>query len=402
MRAALYPRLPAGLALISSDLQDAFGKSLSSYANLARSAGPRAPKVINDPIWRTVRLESWEAAIVDSPIFQRLRRIRQLGLVGYVFPGAGYSRFEHSIGVLHQTQRVIESINRNSIAFCLRRGLPPEDPVASHEAVRLRLAALLHDVGHGFMSHVSERTMERVLRVGEKRIREIRNEAAAFFGCPKTPALAEVLSTLIILLPEFREILSSAKIPDWNDTRELAFGMAQIIAGGRDPRRPYLTEILSGSLDADKLDYMPRDCYMAGLPMPLGVDRLLEKMLVVEISPAQLTPAYRTMFGLAEDDFVRVLAVHSSGVRAFEELVVSRALLFQKLYYHQKVRALEGMVPMQLNCWRSMPNHLKKFDLPCAERRSVSPHRLARGANNGGTGAGEDSSPRRGYPAILC
>lgn len=296
MRAALFLGLPAGLALISSDLQDTFGDSLIEYSRFARHAGSRASKVINDPIWRTVRLDPWEAVVVDSPIFQRLRRIRQLGLVGYVFPGAGYSRFEHSIGVLHQTQRVIDSINRNSISFCIRRGLPPDVPVSRHEAVRLRMAALLHDIGHGFMSHVSERTIERALRVDNNSLGTVRKEASKFFSCPKTPALAEVLSTLIILLPEFRELLSAAEIPDWDDTTELAFGMAQMIVGGRDARRPYLTEILSGSLDADKLDYMPRDCYMAGLPMPLDVDRLLEKMLVVEISPQPIAASIPNQF----------------------------------------------------------------------------------------------------------
>ena len=97
-------------------------------------------------------------------------------------------------------------------------------------------------------------------------------------------------------------------------------------------------------LDADKLDYLPRDCYMAGLPMPVDVDRLLKKLFVADIPASELTPEYRQMFDLVEDEFVRVLALQSSGTRAFEELVVSRALLFQKLYHHQKVRAMEGMI----------------------------------------------------------
>jgi HD superfamily phosphohydrolase len=344
MRAALHPGLPKSLALASTDLQDQFGAELSSYANLINQAGPKGPKVVNDPIWRTVRLEPWEAVIVDSPLFQRLRRIRQLGLVGYVFPGAGYSRFEHSIGVLCQTQRVIDSINRNSLAFSTRKGLPPDLPIPRFEETRLRLTALLHDVGHGFMSHVSERAIQRSLRVNGQNLAGLRYDASDFFVCPKPPALAEVLSGLLVLLPEFREVLSSARIPDWEDTRDLAVGMARIIAGGRDATRPFLTEILSGSLDADKLDYMPRDCYMAGLPMPVDVDRLLEKILVAEIPASQLTPEYRERFHLGEDEFVRVLALHSTATRAFEELVVSRALLFQKLYHHQKARALEGMV----------------------------------------------------------
>src|SRR5436309_2117543 len=89
MRPALYPGLPTTLARASADLQEQFGSELSSYAHRVIGAAAKDPKVINDPIWRTVRLERWEAIVVDAPVFQRLRRIRQLGLVGYVYPGAG-------------------------------------------------------------------------------------------------------------------------------------------------------------------------------------------------------------------------------------------------------------------------------------------------------------------------
>ena len=239
MRSALYPGLLPCLATASADLQECFGPELSEYASAVRRVPSKGPKVINDPIWRTVRLEPWETIVVDSPIFQRLRRIRQLGLVGYVFPGAAYSRFEHSIGVLHQTQRVIDAIKRNSLAFSARKGFPPESPVPRFEETRLRLTALLHDLGHGFMSHVSERTIERVLRIDGQKLGVLRREALTFFKCPKAPALAEVLSSLLVLLPEFRDVLSAARVPDWDDVDDLAFGMARIIVGGRTPNNRF-------------------------------------------------------------------------------------------------------------------------------------------------------------------
>jgi hypothetical protein len=344
MRAALYPGLPKYLALASADLQDAFGSELTAYAQAVQKSSPKSPKVINDPIWRTVRIEAWETVVVDSPLFQRLRRIRQLGLASYVYPGAGYSRFEHSIGVLHQAQRIIDAVNRNSKASCIKQGLPIDLPVPRFEETRLRLTALLHDVGHGVMSHVSERAIGSALQIRGEKLSVLRLEAVGFFSCLKPPALGEVLSGLLILLPEFREILSAARVPDWQDSSLLAFEMARTVVGGRDAKRPFLTEILSGSMDADKLDYLPRDCYMAGLPMPVDVDRLLEKISVVAVPTSQFPARDRALFGLADDEFVRVLAVQSTGTRAFEELVVSRALLFQKLYHHQKVRAMEGMV----------------------------------------------------------
>src|SRR5208337_1981127 len=94
-----------------------------------------------------------------------LRRIRQLGLAGYVFPGANYSRFEHSIGVLHQAQRVIESIRRNARSLALGKRLPPQEPISQSEEALLRVTALTHDVGHGFLSHVSERALSGLTAV---------------------------------------------------------------------------------------------------------------------------------------------------------------------------------------------------------------------------------------------
>jgi HD superfamily phosphohydrolase len=361
MRAPLYTGLPKHLALESADLQDAFGSDLTRYAEIAKRSRTKASKVINDAIWRTVRLEAWEVVIVDSPLFQRLRRIRQLGLAGYVYPGAGYSRFEHSIGVLHQTQRVIDAVNRNAKAFSVRKGLPIDVPVPRFEETRLRLTALLHDIGHGLMSHVSERAVLKVLRIGDQNLSMLRREAATFFSCIKPPSLGEVLSGLLILLPEFREVLSAANIPDWTDTDALAYEMARTIVGGRDAKTPFLTEILSGSMDADKLDYLPRDCYMAGLPMPVDVDRLLEKISVVPVPASTFPDDDRELFQLRDDEFVRVLAVQSTGTRAFEELVVSRALLFQKLYHHQKVRAMEGMVRNAIELLAREPGPFQKL-----------------------------------------
>lgn len=210
---------------------------------------------------------------MDSPLLQRLRRIRQLGLASYVFPGANYTRFEHSIGVLHQTQRVIESIRRNASTLALRKHLPHEEPISRSEEALLRITALTHDVGHGFLSHVSERALDGLATVdGAHTVREFQRDARDFFGIMNSaPAIGEILSALCVLLPEWREVLGLAQVPHWGDSANLSFRMAQLMCGGRDPRRPFLSEIISGPLDVDKLDYIPRDCYMAGVPMPVDV-----------------------------------------------------------------------------------------------------------------------------------
>jgi deoxynucleoside triphosphate triphosphohydrolase SAMHD1 len=343
----LYPGLPPALASLSGQLQLTLGKQIEEYVHRLRRLGSKpGAKIIHDPVWRTIRLEPYEVIMVDSPLLQRLRRVHQLGLAGYVFPGANYSRFEHSIGALHQTQRVIESIRRNAKSLALRRHLPWQEPISPGEEVLLRVTALTHDVGHGFLSHVSERALDRLATVdGKHTVRELRGEAKTFFRGLNPPAIAEIISALCVLLPEWRELLSFAPIPHWSDTINLTFRMAQLICGGRDPRRPFLSEIISGPLDVDKLDYIPRDCYMAGVPMPVDVDRLMEKLQVVSV-PASRIPAaeYGDEAGVGPEETVQVLAVQTAGSRAFEELVISRFLLYEKLYYHQKIRAMEGAV----------------------------------------------------------
>jgi hypothetical protein len=97
MARPLWPQLPASLAYASVELQNVFADDLEAYVQISRNRGiPRGFKVINDPIWFTIRVESWELVVLDSPIIQRLRDIRQLGLAELVYPSAGYSRFELS------------------------------------------------------------------------------------------------------------------------------------------------------------------------------------------------------------------------------------------------------------------------------------------------------------------
>src|ERR1043165_6401810 len=107
-------------------------------------------KQVHDSLWGTISLRPLEVALLDSPLLQRLRHLRQLGVVHWVYPGADHSRFEHSLGVLHQAQQLISAINRASVTKYDR-------PVISEDDIQmLRVAALLHDVGHPVMSHVSE------------------------------------------------------------------------------------------------------------------------------------------------------------------------------------------------------------------------------------------------------
>jgi HD superfamily phosphohydrolase len=101
-------------------------------------------KVFNDPIHGHVSLESVEVQIIDSPQFQRLRELKQLGVTYYVYPGATHNRFEHSIGVCHLAGFWISSLSKNQ----------PELGISSSDMKCVRLAGLCHDLGHGPFSHL--------------------------------------------------------------------------------------------------------------------------------------------------------------------------------------------------------------------------------------------------------
>ena len=106
----------------------------------------RSPKEFNDPVWGTIVVEPFEVCLIDSPLVQRLRSIRQLGVVHLIYPSALHTRFEHVMGSAHLVGSLIGAIN----------GHAPREVVSPALRNTMRLAALCHDLGHGVMSHVSE------------------------------------------------------------------------------------------------------------------------------------------------------------------------------------------------------------------------------------------------------
>jgi len=118
------------------------------------------PKVFRDPVHNLISLDGDEGALlldlIDRPEFQRLRRIRQLGLAFLAYPGAEHSRWVHSLGVCHVARRMLDALRK-------RHGEDSEEyrDLAPHRR-EILVAALLHDVGHGPFSHVFERALPRV------------------------------------------------------------------------------------------------------------------------------------------------------------------------------------------------------------------------------------------------
>lgn len=125
---------------------------LQPYTERVQSAGllRLAAKQVHDTIWGTISLRPLEVAVLDSPLMQRLRHLRQLGVAHWVYPGADHSRFEHSLGVVYQAQQLISAINRAGLNKYNQLVISEDDQQL------IRMAALLHDTGHPVLSHVSE------------------------------------------------------------------------------------------------------------------------------------------------------------------------------------------------------------------------------------------------------
>ena len=231
---------------------------------------------IIDPIHDFIRVSNDELEIIDTPIFQRLRRIRQLSGAHLVYPGAQHTRFEHSLGVLH-------------IADQAGRALLEKNILKKDDITYLRLAGLLHDIGHGPFSHL----FEEVIR--QKKISH------------------EDFGRQIILKSEIGDILTKSGF-DKKLVARIAFG---------DSKIQYMNEIVSGALSADMMDYLLRDGYFTGAEHAKADYKRITQSL---------------------DVYKKKLAFERSALYSFESMMHSRYQMFKAVYFHKTVRAGEVML----------------------------------------------------------
>jgi len=232
---------------------------------------------IIDPIHNFVRVYDSELKIIDTPIFQRLRRIRQLSGAHLIYPGAQHTRFEHSLGVMH-------------IASMAGQALAEKGVVSFDDIQNLRLAGLLHDIGHGPFSHLFEEIFEEKRKISH-----------------------EDLGRDIILKTEIGDIISKNGF-DKKLITKLAFG---------DSKLQFMNEIISGVLSADIMDYLLRDGYFTGAEH-------------AKIDHHRLTHSL--------DVYKNKLALDKSSLVNFETMMISRFQMFKAVYFHKTVRAGEVML----------------------------------------------------------
>ncbi len=270
-------------------------------------------KFIHDPIWGSVFYSGWEIQIIDSPIVQRLRGIHQLGMADLTYTAARHSRFEHSLGTAAIAGRMANQLKKRGGEYA----------VTDYDVNTVRLAAILHDVGHCFYSHLSERVYGTV-----EEFTDLMNEK-----CIKS-APHEFMTYLIIMSEAFADFFFNyVDFPDKERHPDILERAANIVVGRKNYDEngnglTFLTSILNGEFDADKLDYTQRDSYTAGIAMTYGADRFLMKLMITAKNDGD------------RKDFV--LAVDSDALTTVEELIFNRNILYVYMYRHQKVLATES------------------------------------------------------------
>lgn len=223
---------------------------------------------IRDPVHGYVQLEGLALEIADTPQMQRLRWIKQLGLASLVYPGANHTRFEHSLGAYHLANLLAKQLGLNE-----------------EETMLIGAAAILHDVGHGPLSHATESALTPYLRKEHESIMDILKKG------------------------ELREVLDGYGLKS-ADIQAAINGVG-------------LGQIVSGEIDVDRMDYLIRDAHYTGVAYGV-IDRLrlLQKMTLHNGE----------------------LVVEAGGVQAATSLLISRLLMHPSVYYHHVCRISECMI----------------------------------------------------------
>lgn len=314
------------------------------FANF-KSDKVSGPKVIHDSVHGTNVFKPHEVALLDLPIIQRLRRISQTDVSSYVFPAGNHNRFEHTLGVTVVAGQMVNALYLNG-----KKGTPTEieyDYVYEH----CRVAAILHDCGHGPFSHLSEQIYGAQFDV-------IKKSNTRFGGASPH----EIMSYLIVTSPVLKDYFETTIEKYYNIYIDLDL-VGDMIIGYVDKTnnksKGFIVEIINGAFDADKLDYILRDAHSTGIQMAVDLPRLMYTLDVLQ-----------------DIDGVSRLAIDISGVSALEEIVFNKMMLTSTIYHHQKVRAtgcLLKSIFIQCESFNKATDYLKYTDDQVYNISSINP-----------------------------
>lgn len=297
---------------------------------------------IKDPIHGSIEVNGGEIEILDSREFQRLRSIKQLGFAEYSFPGATHNRYIHSVGVMHLAGRAFDSIFR-------------ETEFSSSDVRRrfrqvIRLGALLHDIGHGPLSHTTEEVMPKL---GELNI------SAYKFRDPKRPPVdlnrkaTHEDFTIKFLTDSDLSRLIRENFPDIDPIHVACLIDLSLqppddffIDRGVD-YRPVLSQVISSEMDVDRMDYLERDAYFCGT----NYGRVELGWLIGNLA-------------CHEVDGRCYLALDRRALYTFDDFLISRHHMYLMVYFHHKSIVYEEMLVRYLtspDCSYFLPPDLDEY-----------------------------------------
>ena len=300
-----------------------------------------------------IRLEAEELPIVESPYFQRLRQIKQLGFAEYSFPGALHNRSIHSLGAMHTATQVFDQILRPHPQASSSR--IPHVTLERWRSV-VRLAALLHDIGHGPLSHTTEFAMPTVEALALPALvpvphpqRKATHEdytLKMILDSGLTPLLKKAGSSLGFK-PEHIASLIEPQLELKDD-----FFIEQISSLGSAAQesvdfRPLLQQLISSELDADRMDYLRRDSLYAGVSYGQFDFNWLLGNLTYHIHE-------RKSF----------LCLEHRALYAFEDFLISRFHMFLMVYFHHKTVIFDEMLAQYLGspeCDYHLPSDIEAY-----------------------------------------
>ena len=279
--------------------------------------------------------------LIDSPLIQRLKSIKQLGYAYQVYCNADYSRFAHTVGVVEASTRMAKNISREL------HKLPAEKDGKIDFIDIVRLAAIMHDSGHMFFSHVSEQFFNKNERF--KRKQNI-TEALSFFNekISDRASLHEMFSVMIINSEEFNRFLSIVYFEkSWNEEERkivIDYISGLIVGVAVDKKILPFCRIIKGTIDADRMDFLSRDSYTTKVPLAVDIARLVNKISVIDrkvFYPSQvwnddMSGPYYTM------------AIQYSAQRLVWQLSMTRTILYQNIYFHHKKLTAESILTKAL------------------------------------------------------
>ncbi len=296
---------------------------------------------IRDPLHGNILLNNSEVNIINSAAYQRLRTVKQLGLSEYSFPGATHNRFLHSLGVCHLAGLAFDSIFRG-YAF-------KKQETRWRLRQVLRLAALLHDVGHGPLSHASEEVMPLLKDLNVKAY-EKRKGGKGYDN--KTKANHEDYTVKFVSDSPLTEIIKKS-FPDIDPLH-----VVSLIDKSIDPEddffveeginfRPILSSLVSSELDVDRMDYLDRDAYYCGVNYgKVEIDWLLTNL------------TYHEVKGNLH------LAINRRALYTFDDFLISRHHMYLMVYFHHKSIIYEETIMRYLkspDCDFKLPADINEY-----------------------------------------